>query len=484
MAIIIALSIGLVVGIGMAPNLVKFVIVGAVAIPIGQYLIMRSGMALFALGLLMASTLLSCYKNFVGSVGLMPEHLVGGLYLFLLMHLIVARRQKNVPLGGYTIFAYLWLIISVVGSVFNSPSPGDSMTSIVRISIMLGIFLSILITVNRDESLWRQLAKLWLFLCIIELSIGILGWVISFLGVLNVYGIVTYGTRYVGMRNVYGTLFERNFFGSFSASVLIAFINILLIQRRKRANLLAPQSMILLGISASLVALAISFTRAAWLAALLGLYLLSLTQFNWRNRSLRLPFFLVTILASVLAFQFLLIPLAPTLQSQGGLLEHLSSFLNLQDDVTVRGRLSDIQVVAETWQEHPFIGHGTASFGLNYPEMRGGKRGWIANATLNILYDNGILGVMLLALFFGGITYRGFKRANLADDPTLFTLLSSLCWMTVILLIAFQGTTGVWLGLFWVCLGLTESGAQVLQPSGTVPQPQWETSSSRMQAPV
>lgn len=107
------------------------------------------------------------------------------------------------------------------------------------------------------------------------------------------------------------------------------------------------------------------------------------------------------------------------------------------------------------WLQRPVLGWGAGAFPLVYPPPPIGGY-WIANIELHVLFDTGIVGLLLLA---SAVIVAGWRALQAIRYPTnrwdtqafiTFGLLSA----GLGLLAAYQITDGSWLGFTWVLLAM------------------------------
>jgi hypothetical protein len=132
---------------------------------------------------------------------------------------------------------------------------------------------------------------------------------------------------------------------------------------------------------------------------------------------------------------------------------------------SVQGRLSIFSQAFEGWTRRPVFGWGTGSFPTIYPPQEGGvvTNDWIANLELHILFDTGVVGLLMFSVAVIAIARRGLRglRAPVsAWGSTNFALLGVMV-STSALLLAYQVTDATWLGFTWVLLALLVMSARV-----------------------
>jgi hypothetical protein len=120
-------------------------------------------------------------------------------------------------------------------------------------------------------------------------------------------------------------------------------------------------------------------------------------------------------------------------------------------------------LVIQGWTRRPVLGWGAGAFPLVYPPAPG-QGYWIGNITLHVLFDTGILGLLMLAT---AVTLAGWRALPALRQPSAVWTLTSyvtfgLLCATAALLAAFQLTDGSWLGFTWVLLGMLVAAGDLM----------------------
>src|SRR4029079_7760854 len=153
--------------------------------------------------------------------------------------------------------------------------------------------------------------------------------------------------------------------------------------------------------------LVLSFTRSAWIGAIVGL--LSVAAVGHRSLGLRTKHILVPPLVGVvIVIVLLLLP-----GSAGTFLRFkLVNLVNLESPTAVL-RLLTYSIALKQTLLHPIIGLGTYSFapllaeGSDFARFEGWRGLWIGNYLLLALHDTGAIGLLLWAGLIWSIIRRG-----------------------------------------------------------------------------
>jgi O-antigen ligase len=354
----------------------------------------------------------------------------------------------------------LYILLNALSSLLFSPDFMESFKIIVWLSLSFAALLAAYFVVGRYVSVQEAL-----------LVVLAAGFVSAAVGVLLFAFSTTTGAAISVQEDpvthytlATGTFFEANIFGSFQAFSAAAGLALLTAGGMRRG----ARVWLALGSTVSAIALALSFTRAAWLGFLAGLLIIFLFQIqNGRllTRSLRA-------LALVL---FALGVLAPT-----GLLAHLADRFASINDVgsgTIAYRFVRFEAALADWKSSPILGLGTNSFGQRHLGLtsEGYVPDHLASIFLTTLYDVGVAGLLVLLTVFGvvvGALFRVVWSSSKARQRS--RALALLCGI-IGLLIAYQATNAWWYSYNWIILAIAirfyeanRSATKVRYPSGAV----------------
>ena len=412
----------------------------------------RIPQASVAIIILIVASLLSRVNVDIGGLTARPEHILGPAIFAVVVGLRFAVFRRPLWLNRYVVLTLGWLALNFASSILRAPSPAESLVHCVRLSILVIIFLTVAHLPTSKGERWVQLFRIWVILGLVELAYGIVTWLVAISTNRFLFGVQV--EPELSAFSIAGTLLERNLYGSLAATLLIALLYILWRQYRLRRQIIFRLDFLLLAIMLSLFALFISFTRAGWIAAGIGggiAFILAGQYFIERvNRAAALLMFAVP--AGAIAL-FLLILLLP----DSNLAIRLSSFTDLDNDFTWSTRLQDASNAITDWQASPIIGNGTGSFAQIHG-IRAGTEAWISNMILHTMVDVGTIGLLFqLALIY--YLFRDTIHATRrAQSESFRVTLASLALGLIVILVSYQITSGVWLALFWVHIGLMVNG--------------------------
>jgi hypothetical protein len=259
----------------------------------------------------------------------------------------------------------------------------------------------------------------------------------------------TAAQRFTNAYGAYGTMVEPNILGSFAASHLVLAAGLFAAQWRD------SRAVRVLAVCCA-IALVLSFTRAAWLGALVGLFAVGVRAIRSSGRRIHTRRILLPLgIALVLGVVLLMIP-----GSTGTLFRY--KLLNLVNPATPTGiqRLLTYAMAIEQTTKHWVLGWGTYTFaplvaeGADFQRFENWRNLWIGNYLLLALHDTGVIGLFSwIGLLWTALLNR---RRSLADarDDNVRGIIVALTTAFATLLIPFLTTTGFSLGYPWLLIGL------------------------------
>ena len=278
----------------------------------------------------------------------------------------------------------------------------------------------------------RTLARALVAAGVIEAVLAI---VLSALYVLHVTGFGVQVDPATLLCKAYGTMYEANLLASYLGAVLV----FLFAARR----LIGPPWMQAAAAATIAVAIGLTLTRAAWLAIMAGLVTLLILRARYRTPTRVGEVVSVIVLIGLLAGAAGVILIA----ANRGVCGHETSLATQGSSVT--GRFINQGIALNEWKESPVIGLGTGS--IKGKQVGDPNLPWISSFALGVLHDTGIFGaiivVVLLALLFRGL----LRRDPTAPDRQL--VVDGLTAAIVMLLVAFQATTGELMEFPWLFVG-------------------------------
>jgi len=260
----------------------------------------------------------------------------------------------------------------------------------------------------------------------------------------------------------YGTMVEPNILGSFAGAWLVVAAALLAVAHR--APDVSPRAHRALRAVAACTtaALVLSFTRAAWLGAVIGAAVFALgarRALGVRPAARRRPTRVVLPLAALAAAGAALWALPG---GAGALFRFkLLNLVNLESSTALL-RLVTYGLALQQTADHALVGWGTFTFaplvaqGSDFQQFENWKNLWIGNWLLLALHDTGVVGAALWVGMLWTALSRGVRAARaLRDaDPALAARTLALTAAAASLLVPFLATTGFSLGWPWLLLGL------------------------------
>ena len=429
----------------LAPSV--FLLLGSVACAV-IFLLTLSSWPLGAVGVLMVSSAMPKYKGTLLGLHVRPEHVSVAFVMAVIAWQVYRGRVKaRFALRSFDYFLIAYILLNFLTSAVTSPEPSmtirwAAMNAIVIVPYFLLRFLV------KTENVFARAFDVLLWVGAAESAYGIL----CFLS--NHLFATEFGTeigQYGAIPGTYGTQYEPNLFGSYSACCAIMFLAMFLIGERSPWHGL--------GCLVSVLGAAVSLARSAILAFPLVAIVVIWIAFRRGNFQLR------KFLPLAAAAALLLLVISPFLL---GLLRERFSTLDLTEltqDETTAGRFIQMAFAVQNVQAHPMLGTGTASFQLlfNWEGYLGeDAAGWVSNTPLRILNDTGFVGLTAFLLFVGYLAFAARKAIRIANARTR-TILISLMAGLLLYAITFQSSEASLLAFTWVHLGLLAAGVMIVQ---------------------
>lgn len=348
---------------------------------------------------------------------------------------VFAKLRVNwwsLALGPYVLFA----VASCLGRAENLYwFAGYSSRLVIAV-----LFMSVVACVGRAETVTLVLATG----LISQVIYGLYQLTVGDLGTLYTW-IYPHFKDQIWNNRARGLFFTDNNLGGYCAIVLVMLLA--LAQRSRSAgSRLFSYSMA----AVSLIGLASSGSRGAWLASMAGIAVLLVC--NRKNLSMKFALTAVVVIAILVASAAAMMQYEPLQRSV------------TLDDYTVEGRSTAYIAAGLLFLQHPLIGVGLT----NYQELMSSVVNWDLSASaahntyLQILSENGLLGFVL---FFGPVLYVLVRNLKAAKQSTSALIVAVA--LTVFLvhgLFDFQLMTAPqYLLLFAILMGL---GSQTLAPAG------------------
>jgi O-antigen ligase len=169
-----------------------------------------------------------------------------------------------------------------------------------------------------------------------------------------------------------------------------------------------------------LLALILSYARAAWLSVIVAFAVYIIVRLNIRFTTFAVSAVLLGLLL-FLGWQPLMQQLEKNAQdSSGNILEHITSMSNISTDASNVERLNRWSCALRMWKESPITGFGPGTYQFQYASyQKSYQKTWIStdfgtlgnahSEYLGPLSEMGVLGTLSVMLIFGMTMYCGFS---------------------------------------------------------------------------
>ena len=355
--------------------------------------------------------------RFPEPLSLLLEH---GVALVALPSAMRNRNFRKAVSATPVILFSLFIAWSAVISLIKSPNPGLSLRIVVWLAIDLVIVVVLLVAQYIGENP-------------IEGGKRVAGWVAAaglIIWIASQAGLSTFGTQLdpaTGLHALYATAYEGNIFGSLMAMWLFIVLSSESRSASARRQWLQPTLM--------MVVLLLSLTRAAVLGLLVGIavWQILLPASAARRRALgRL------LLVGLACFTVVMtVPAMSPVRARLGELTDLSSGTGRTRVENWKVALGDLDVGGVA------MGLGTNSFGQRHLEPTLPTRptpAFLANLPLQVLYDSGLVGFLLLA----GVLVSALPRSRQSRARAL--------GLFAVFLVSSLATSSLWFATTWIFL--------------------------------
>jgi len=220
-----------------------------------------------------------------------------------------------------------------------------------------------------------------------------------------------------------------------------------------------------IGIAACLAGTLVSFTRAAWLAAIVVLAISVLGPLGRRANLGQLGLGLaVSAVIAVAAFgaeqaanYYPETQNSPVTAQRGRGLGTL-----ILNEVDVLGRFDQVRAVLSDLGHDPLLGNGTTSYGEHH--LAAGRPEHIANLELTVLNDTGVIGLAVFLAFVATFAYAAWRHRR---DPVVAGLGAS----TLVIAITNTATETTELMVSWLLVGFLLAAIDVSARAEANPRP-------------
>jgi len=398
----------------------------------------------------------------IGELHMRPEHLAIGLVAGIL--LVHSRRRELGPKSAWRVFD-LWLLAYLAANFMTSAlaSPEPHLTLRWALLSALGVSPYFLVRwlVVEEETL-ISVFRILLVVGIVEAAYGTLCF-FSYRLFETSIGVEL--EQYGSTPGTYGTQYEANLFGSYTACCALMCLAGYLFDQKSRRRLY------LWGFSITILGAFISLARAVFLAfpvAAAFVTWLAVKKARLQARGL------VALGAAAVAVLLIFGPLVlHSVQERFSTLD----LSEIGEDESTARRLVGITVALTDIRDHPWFGTGTNSFRLLFdwadywplPKTIEGdedERGaWIGNTPVRILHDTGLLGFTMFAGFLFTLL-SATRRALQHAQPSVRMIMIALSSGLILYAITFQATDATTLSFAWIHIGLMATATTIVQRDG------------------
>ena len=349
------------------------------------------------------------------------------------------------------------LAMNVVASIAHSPTPTYSLLQCANLASVWVIYVVVLNGLESVEQIAVFVRRV-LWAAVIAGGIGIVAYVLAVVG-LDLGGAevsTSAATRFTDAYGAYGVMVEPNLLGSFAAAHLVLAAALLARGDAPDARLARWTA----GVCA--VAMVLSFTRAAWIGALMGLTGVGLLRSGSIIQRIREPRILRPLTVAVVvavALYFLPGPAGTLFRFK------VANLVNFQTQTGVIRAVTYALALDQT-AAHPWIGWGTFTFapltaeGVDFQRFENWRNLWIGNYVLLAVHDTGVVGLGLWIGLLWSIVSRGIRTARVVGASAFGVTAAFLT-----LLIPFLATSGFSLGYPWLLAGILGACARVVRAS-------------------
>ena len=253
-----------------------------------------------------------------------------------------------------------------------------------------------------------------------------------------------------------GLAYEHDILGSLSGAAAIAFLVL-----KRESNPLFSRRGATIGFAASFAGLMVSLARGSWV----GFAVVYMVLFVMRGRRSRhggperVAVLLVVLVVAVYG-GVKLVSSANTSSGTSGLGGSAAVIATRSTQVVNFSQGSGATRVAE-WKvalgeasRSPLLGLGTSSYGQRHFIFKSGVQypGWLGNLYVRTLYDSGLIGLLLLMLFLGGVLLPAGRLGRSLNE--LSPVARALLFGYALMAIAFAATDASLQTIPWLILGV------------------------------
>jgi hypothetical protein len=401
-----------------------------------------------ALTVLVVSSAMPRFTGTVFGLHVRPEHIgIGFVAWVVVLQVLRARIGNESHLQKFDYFLIVFVLLNFLTSAVTSPEPRMTMRWAAMNAIVIVPYFLVRLLIKDSGSLHKAFHIL-LWVGAAESAYG----TVCFLS--NRIFNTTFGVelgQYGFTPGIYGTQYEANLFGSYTACCALMFMVLFFLSEESRSRY--GWGFLISGLGAL-----VSLSRAVMLAfpvvAIIVVWL-ALRRGRLHVRTI-VPLATATVMLLILS-PFIL-----------GFVRERFSTIDLSEltaDDTTAGRVIQMAVAVEDVRNHPILGTGTASFQLffNWHDYIGEEgAGWVGNTPLRILHDTGVVGLGVFLIFVVLLALAA-RRARRVAEPGTAAILAALEVGLLFYAITFQSTEASLLAFTWVHVGLLGAAVTITQ---------------------
>jgi O-antigen ligase len=383
-----------------------------------------------------------------------PEHVATSLaILATVVQAFRGRIQLSLRLMTFDYWLLGYVGMNFFSSVVTSPQPRMTLRWATLNAIVVIPYFLVRVLVRTDREVWLALRVL--------LCVGVAEAIYGTIATLaNHIAGTTWGVQlgqYGSVPGTYGTQYEANLFGSYTACAAVMFLALFLLSKEQRRMWYGW------GLMFSLLGAFFSLARTVLLALPVPIIVLLWISVKKGQFQLR------RLLPVAIGVGLVLAMLSPFV------IEYVSARFSAIDvsegsvDASTFGRLVQMDIALDDVKSNPVFGTGTASFQLlfklsdlgvavNYADET--DAGWISNTPLRVLHDIGVVGLAIFLVFLTVLAKATYRALRIATHTTKVSMLALSAGL-LLYAVTFQATEATLLTFTWIHFGLLATAAAI-----------------------
>lgn len=382
----------------------------------------------------------------LGGVTVRPSQIIVLLSFAAVLMGFLARKERRVPRNPLALPVAAFTVVAILG-LFNAPNLDRSVTVLAFQLFTIAIAFVVPFQLRAREQL-PQLLKWLLAGTLVVTLFGVFQFIGDWIGLpTSLTGLRDLYTKDVlGFPRVQSTALEPLYY----ANYLLIPLSILLALFLRRDNTL-PQWMVGTLLGLVVVNLLLTVARGAYIAAVPTVLLVSAVY----ARQLFTQRVLGVIAAACVTGVIVLSQLTSLSVFTDNFAGHVT---NLFGGASYVERVDMFVVAMDAWEQHPWIGIGSGSFGpfqASSPFFAP-REGWkiVNNEYIELLAENGVLGLAAMLAVFGVVFIRSLKAIRLSVDPLHKAVLVGLTAALVGILVQYNTFSVLYIVHIWFVVGV------------------------------